>query len=243
MAVYACADLHGQLSLLKQIQNFVGPNDTVYFLGDAADRCRNGWQMIKDIATDSRFVYIKGNHEDMLIRAAHEYFRFDYKGDEYYQLARNGGGYTFNDMLADPDAEKWIGFIRHTPTYKIYNNAEGQIILLSHAGFTPWIDEDGALIIPEDEDLIWNRNHYLCDWKDDEMLFNSIVVHGHTPIPYIAEDLRYDKTVEKNQKGPFWYANRHKVCIDNAAFYTNTAFLLNLDTFEYTEFTCEPDAE
>ena len=34
MATYACSDLHGRLDLLKQIQDFLQPDDTVYFLGD-----------------------------------------------------------------------------------------------------------------------------------------------------------------------------------------------------------------
>ena len=38
MATYACSDLHGRLDLLKQIQDFLQPDDTVYFLGDAGDR-------------------------------------------------------------------------------------------------------------------------------------------------------------------------------------------------------------
>lgn len=239
MAVYACSDLHGQKNLLEQIKQILGPNDTVYFLGDAGDRGRHGWQMIKDIANDSRFIYLKGNHEDMLAAAAKEYFKFDHIGSDYHLLVRNGGYDTFNDMLVDPMAEKWISYINHLPTYKIYNNAAGQTIFLSHAGFTPWMDEDGAVVIPEDKDLIWNRDHYLWDWKEDEMFPNSIVVHGHTPIPYLSRDLRYDQRLKENQTGPFWYADNHKVCLDNAAFVTNIAFLLNLDTFEYIEFKGE----
>ena len=239
MSIYACSDLHGQKSLLEQIINFLGPNDKVYFLGDAADRGPDGWEMIKMIAKDSRFVYLKGNHEDMLAAAAKEYFLFDHLGSDYHLLLNNGGYDTFNAMLADPMAEKWIAYIRNLPTYAIYNNAIGDSVCLSHAGFTPWIDEEGALYVPEDEDLIWNRNHYLEKWNDKEMLTNAIVVHGHTPIPYIMDDLRVPDNGDLIAAGPFWYADSHKVCLDCAAFATGAAFLLNLDTFEYHTFKSE----
>lgn len=35
---FACADLHGQYNLYKQIKNFLKEDDKVYFLGDATDR-------------------------------------------------------------------------------------------------------------------------------------------------------------------------------------------------------------
>ena len=36
--VFACSDLHGMMSLYKQIKDFLKPDDIVYFLGDASDR-------------------------------------------------------------------------------------------------------------------------------------------------------------------------------------------------------------
>ena len=40
MANYVCSDLHGYLELYKKIKNFIKPEDTIFFLGDAGDRGR-----------------------------------------------------------------------------------------------------------------------------------------------------------------------------------------------------------
>lgn len=241
MAVYACSDLHGQKNLLEQIMNFIQPEDKIYFLGDAADRGPNGWEMIKMILNDERFVYLMGNHEDMLIKAAKPWFKWHAMGHDYNLLRANGGKMTFNDMTADPEAEEIIRKLEQLPTYAAYfSNALGYNVFLAHAGFTPWVDdEDGLPLVPEDEDLIWDRSHYLHDHSEEELYPNSIVVHGHTPIPYIMDDLRLPDNGDLIAAGPLWYANNHKVCLDCAAFATGAAFLLNLDTFEYHTFRSE----
>lgn len=81
MATYAMGDLHGHLEVLKKIQAFLKPGDTVYFLGDACDRGPQSYECIKAIAEDSRFVYIKGNHEDMLVKAIKDYLDDDFMWD------------------------------------------------------------------------------------------------------------------------------------------------------------------
>ena len=47
MAVYACADLHGQGWAWDAIKNRLAPSDYLYFLGDAADRGR--WPSIPQV--------------------------------------------------------------------------------------------------------------------------------------------------------------------------------------------------
>ena len=61
MSVYALSDLHGNEILFNKILNFLTPNDKVYFLGDAADRGKVGFGLIKQIYEDPRFIYVKGN--------------------------------------------------------------------------------------------------------------------------------------------------------------------------------------
>ena len=95
MAIYACSDLHGRLDLLKQIQDFLQPDDTVYFLGDAGDRGPNPWETIKAVAQDKRFIYLKGNHEDMLVKAMEDEVRREgcgVLGKNFALLSQNGGG-------------------------------------------------------------------------------------------------------------------------------------------------------
>lgn len=237
--VLACSDLHGMLPLWRRIQEILENDDKLYVLGDCADRGHDGWQIIKEVIDDPRVVYIKGNHEDMLVRAAQDYFRTESYGRNYSLLRSNGGKVTFHDMVNDPKAREVINQLNNLSTYEIYKNAAGQLICLSHAGFTPWKDEDGCLLIPEDEDLIWDRRHYMDGWNGEEMHDNVVVVHGHTPIPYIMDDLWIRDRGDLIEAGPLWYANRHKVCLDCAAFATGATFLLDLDTFDYHTFIAE----
>ena len=238
--IFACSDLHGRKDLLDQIIDFLESDDKVYFLGDAADRGPDGWEMMKIILNDNRFVYIKGNHEDMLIKAAKRWFKWHAMSDDYNLLRANGGAKTFADMSRDPEAEDIIKKLEQLPTFAYHGNDSNYNIFLSHAGFTPWKDEeDGSVYVPEDEDLIWDRGHYLEDHDDEELYPNAIAVHGHTPIPYIMDDLRLPNPGDLIDAGPLWYANRHKVCLDCAAFATGATFLLDLDTFDYHTFIAE----
>ena len=229
MATYACSDLHARLDLFKKIQSFLQPDDIVYFLGDAADRGPDGWQLIKEIVNDSRFIYLKGNHEDMLIKAADDYFKYDYLGEAYNLLVYNGGESTFQSLILDEFGAAWINYLRKLPTHEEYTNINGQEVLLSHAGYNPALTEEDDLLLPNEYELMWNRDHYV-QYFDINEFNNCIIVHGHTPIPHLAEDLGI--SVWTKIPGPLWYEDKHKVCIDNGAFVTGAAYLLNLDTWE-----------
>ena len=69
MSVYALGDLHGHYEIYEKVKAMLKPEDTVYFLGDAGDRGPDSWKCIKAIYDDPQFIYIKGNHEDMLVKA------------------------------------------------------------------------------------------------------------------------------------------------------------------------------
>ena len=75
--------------------------------------------------------------------------------------------------------------------------------------------------------LIWDRDHYLEDWEFGEMDEDIVVVHGHTPIHYLADDIG-----DTWLAGAFWYCGNHKVCIDSGGFFSDEFVLLNLDTLE-----------
>ena len=116
--------------------------------------------------------------------------------------------------------------MRHSTRY-------GEAVALSHAGFTPWLSSDGVdIVIPGDQDLIWNRDHFLDTPKIDEIDPEVIIVHGHTPIPFLLDDLNIPE--DGYNEGAFWYDNHRKVCIDCGAVWTGEAVLLNLDTWEET---------
>lgn len=223
MAVYACSDLHGRMDLYKEIKKHINPEDIVYFLGDAADRGPDGWELIKTILRDTQFIYLKGNHEDMLVNAAREWFDYDSLDHAAWLLFYNGGEKTFEDFRNDNAdfQHNWIRLIDNLPEYKCYVNSQGETIHLSHAGFT-YIEN----INPELNDLIWNRTHI---FDDKPIPDGHFVIHGHTPISSMR---RRVPDVDSPEPGAFWYHNGSKCCIDNASFNTGITCLLNLDTFD-----------
>ena len=230
MAVYACSDLHGMKNLYDKICNFLNPDDTVYFLGDATDRGPQSWETFKAIAANPQFIFIKGNHEDMLHKAMIEQysdFGDDYWGGAYSLLCYNEGYETFESWLAEGADRKWIAYIRDLPTYKTYINKQGQTIHLSHAGFNYKEGEP----IPPPKGLMWNRNHIRIN--PDKMFppvsnEKNIIVHGHTPIPTITHC--------ENLIGILTYADGTKINIDTGAYYTKYITLLDLDTFSEYQF-------
>lgn len=235
MAHYVCSDLHGMMIFYKTIKEFLQPDDVVYFLGDAGDRGPEPWACIKAILSDPQFIYIKGNHEDMLVNALGKGY-----GSRYSLLRRNGGKDTYEQCLAEPDWAQWRIKMHNLPTKATYVNTQGETIYLSHAGFTPRATEDGDLRWVWDEDLIWSRDHFLDAWPEDEMFKKAIVVHGHTPVPYLLEDIDPACRMGEVEPGALWYCDGHKVCVDAGAVFTGYCSLLNLDTWDEEVFSTEP---
>ena len=231
MAVFACSDIHGHYEIYEKIKAMLKPDDCVYFLGDAGDRGPDSWKTIKAIYNDPQFIYIKGNHEDMLVKACKDYLEDDYMWDysSYMLSYRNGGKQTMEDWEIDPDRVGWYQRLRDLPTWDTYC-ANGREIVLCHAGFTPWMAEgETSYELPCDEDLIWDREHYYSRTYLPMHMDDVLVVHGHTPIHHLASDIDEDW-----ESGAFWYMNGHKCCIDSGGFFSGEFVLLNLDTLEDT---------
>ena len=241
MAVYACTDFHGYYGLLIEIMAYLKPGDEVYFLGDANDRGPHGWRLMKDIYNHPQFHYLKGNHEDMFVDAAYSWMSsgltdmqvYKFNTHAYRMIRNNGGVRTFDDWRKEGAPVDWVEKIRDLPLYAVYENVNGIKIFLSHAGCTLWRKdgvEDGTITLFDD--LLWSREHIHDEW-DDQCPADYIVVHGHTPVPHLVERLGY---WEPQKIAPYWYADKHKCCLDQLTVSTGCACLLNLDTFEHKVF-------
>ena len=235
MAVYAMGDLHGHYEIYEKVKAMLKPEDSVYFIGDAGDRGPDSWKCIKAIYNDPQFQFIKGNHEDMLVKACEDYLEdgmWDYMS--YSLCARNGGRDTMEEWELDADREAWVKRLRDLPTWDTYN-ANGREIILCHAGFTPWMETgETSCAIPEDEKLIWDREHYYSRTYLPAHMDDVLIVHGHTPIQHLSADID-----EEWESGAFWYMNNHKCCIDSGGFFSGEWVLLNLDTLEDTVLTLD----
>ena len=226
MAIYAVSDLHGCLDAYKKIKKYIKPEDTVYCLGDCGDRGPEPWETIKAVAKDKQFIYLMGNHEDMLVKAARECLNMDFEPYTAKQrlLASNGGMDTLDQLMQEENVEGWISYLARLPRHATYTNSLGQEIFLCHAGCTFWLDGERTY------DLLWDRLHYY----DNFTLFKPIiVVHGHTYMGYIAEDLNLPFS---EPTSAFRYAGGFKYCIDAGIYHTGKCVLLNLDTFESIHF-------
>lgn len=247
MRTFAFSDLHGQRNLWEQIKAFLQPDDVVYFLGDAIDRGPNGWAILKELLADPRVVYIKGNHEDMMVNALRAFPRVNSYSEDMEVWSWNGCAPTLEAILDDDEdvVRQTLNKVRTLPASVIYTNVEGRDVHLCHAGFTP-----GAK--PNNEyDLIWDRGHLYSQIPDEYADGSIIIVHGHTPVPLLLNDLdehiRAANWLDKpelaesygyqEKNGIAIYADGIKIDIDCGCFFTGEISILNLDTWETIHFS------
>lgn len=225
MATYCVSDLHGQFNLFQAIQDFLQEGDRVFCLGDCGDRGPEPLKTILGVKNDPRFVYLKGNHEDMLVNALRDYKLSHTKDYHYMLLKANGGKQTFDEIIYQhkSDIPTWdlIEYLNDLPDLLTYKNANGMFFYLCHSGFTPNKNRYG----PNTYNLIWDREHLNDEWMAEDYIY---VVHGHTPLIYMGNQVNPNE----EKTGALWYCDDHKICIDNASFITGCCTLFNLDTLE-----------
>jgi calcineurin-like phosphoesterase family protein len=226
------------LKLYQKVVDFLKPEDKVYCLGDCGDRGTQPWETIKAVAANPQFIYLKGNHEQMLVEAMKETDKLGYISywhPKTSHLITNDGADTLEGWYKEK-SNYWINYLDKLPTSSVYINQEGARIFLSHAGFTP--------LITKNPDFLWNRTHIYDDYPTLKSPID-IVVHGHIPCQLLSKKLQ--KAAEFQGKplptlyahGAYWYAYMHKVCLDCASWISKEVVLLNLDTFEERIFTIE----
>lgn len=210
---YCFTDIHGNYNLWRQIHDYCDATDTIYFLGDAADRGEDGLQIIQELLRDKRVIYLKGNHEDIFVDVGAELA----EGIGWSaSLWRENGGKPTIDSFKRLSYDSQIYYIKRLaslPEKAEYVNKNGQRIILSHAGFTPGSDRP--------LDLLWDRKHFHDTWPVEDEYKNTYIVHGHTPTPILfrCQDIVY-------------YCDGHKIDLDVATIATNKIVLFDLDTLQ-----------
>ena len=237
MAVYACSDLHGYYNIYEKIQAMLKPKDKVYFLGDAGDRGPESLRTIKAILTNPQWIYLKGNHEDMLVNAMRKHAN----SDALWLAIYNGGKQTLADLKEDPDKTIIINQLADLPCYAFYHSDALDIDYhMCHAGFTPKNNSLNVYEFLDKHDLIWDRRHIELDedpgyiYYVPENYFNAIILHGHTPIDCMTDYYAVEgKWLGEPMHSPYQYSQKKKVNIDAGTYRSNEAFLFNLDTFTF----------
>jgi predicted phosphodiesterase len=227
MSIYVISDLHGHLEVYEAVREFLKPEDVVYCLGDCGDRGPKGWATIKAVYDDPQWIYIKGNHEDMLVDAMKEYLEDDRCHEAYSLLKYNGGYWTLQEWINEGSSRAWIKKLQDLPE-RITLQVNGKAWELTHAGFSP------KSLYP---DYIWDRRHIEIPWPKEEHFENTIIIHGHTPIPYNMVPM------EVFEPGAYVYCSGHKINIDNGGFFTGKFCLYDIETGDEHIFETEEENE
>ena len=172
-------DIHGCLKTLEVLLNKkmkITRDDRLFFLGDYIDRGPDSKGVLDFMIglkeNGYNTVFIRGNHEEMLIESL--------SSDTYFHpWIYNGGGATLKsfgltqeDYLKLPGDEKlpapYLDFLSHTTYY-----TELDKCFIVHAGFN-FIDDNP---FHDMDAMIWSRNMDYDRYKAK----GKPVIHGHTP--------------------------------------------------------------
>ena len=227
---YAIADIHGMWDIYEQVNAMLNPEDLVYFLGDAGDRGYNGFKCIKAIYENSQWIYLKGNHEDLMVNGLRNIRDYDItnNSEDFDLWMWNGGNNTYEEWLDDGEDFSWIEKLNNLPVKIEYTNFKDITFHMTHAGYTC-----GHIEEMWSDQLIWSRKHFYSIW-DEKNYPNDICIHGHTPNEYLVRrylDWRERQNIVYKTGCPaaISYCNGHKICIDNGVFYTKATILYDLD--------------
>lgn len=260
MAVYATSDWHGCGKLMDRIFEYLQPDDTLYFLGDAVDRGKDGIQILDKLLSDSRVIMLKGNHEELMEQNIP--FLLDEKESQItsHWLFSNGGECTWDSIKSLPKKEvmKYVEKIQALPLEEKYVSPLGHTVILEHAGYSPFMTSFRS------HDSLWDRKHFFDVWADGTKETNGenvYLVHGHTPVQILKHYYGYKsqpvKTVEDYVEARQYLKNRiaenedlilpkiirycegHKFDVDMCTIASHRIALLNLDTFEEIYFDDE----
>ncbi|MFT4078513.1 metallophosphoesterase family protein [Rhodomicrobium sp.] len=197
LRVYAVGDIHGRLDLLEIMLDLVDADQRergmlpalIVFLGDYVDRGPSSKEvvdaMLGDLGADLSPVFVKGNHEALLMS-----FLYDATPDNFW--LKNGGDAALLSYGIDPDLVKFATL--GTPTglqeaslrfrealpashLRFYRNLKPCFrvggYFFVHGGVRPGVPLD----MQREEDMLWIRDPFLTSDAD----FGAVVVHGHTP--------------------------------------------------------------
>jgi len=262
--VYCSSDWHGCWDVAKKVLDYLQPEDTLYYLGDATDRGESGVKIFQALMTRPNTFYIKGNHDEMMADAIPfvwaEIENINYYGGHQYGLwYQNGGDKTAQDFWKMTKEEVYAikEAVDKMPTELRYKSPKGHTIIMEHAGYTPFD------IPHRSHDPLWDRDHFYDRWSSgsgaSEMVRDTYLIHGHTPVQYLKFMYGYNGeqplTKEEMEQKQEWlhshkmefdwkptilrYCDRHKFCVDLCTIVSNRIALLDLDTFEAIYFDAD----
>lgn len=245
---YVFTDLHGDLELWKRITDkYIKPENELIFLGDACDRGRHGYQIMKEMLATPNLVYLKGNHEDMFCKAAREIVRWrnkcrytieEVQQMETYEIApygrdmnlscQNGGITTIWAWVKDGMPLDIVERLEQLPVWHQWAEYD-----FCHAGCKIHEWDEVRLSNPGlfAEIALWSRDHFYsgCNWYEDRVL-----VHGHTRTQsHSFYSLILKPELTKRRGHPVRYANNTKINMDTGSWAEPFGWVMCLETGEF----------
>ena len=269
--IFYFTDVHGMYSLFKSAMDYCNkcdPEAMIIFGGDACDRGPDGYKIMKELIANPKVVYIRGNHEDMFLRAAHDMIcqypeiantvHNQIEANDIIGMNRwmdsvnlsiyNGGRPTLTDWLMDGAKTEFLYELAYKMvyTFQIENH-----VCFSHAGGNQRIwrrvnDSEYNHEIPDKGDahaMIWDR-YYLDSMWDA----NHTIIFGHTPTCYLNDYVSVERLKEADIHPVKYYeeSGAH-IAMDTGAVFTGRLFVLNCLTMKAQGFEdidagtqCEP---
>lgn len=191
MATYVTSDLHGYP--FEQFMDFLarsgfGDNDTLWILGDVADRGNDGVRYLWWASSTPNVKMIMGNHEKMLLdcEPALDYIKTGTLNRAPFELNQrlshwlsNGGNHTLDVIervlgVAPARVDEIFDFIRFLPLYAELT-VNGRDFVLVHGGLSGFSPER-PMSDYQAFDLLWCRPAPMKRYFEDKT-----VILGHTP--------------------------------------------------------------
>ncbi len=191
MTSFVIGDIHGCADELRYLIDGlpVRPDDEIIFLGDYIDRGPDSCGVVsfliklKNQLTENRLVFLKGNHEDMLL----SYLKLSGQHGKMFLL--NGGNATVESYGVSAEissSDRLSAAIPpdHLAFYQaLVNWYVTEPYFCVHAGVNP------LKTLPEqtDEELLWIRHPFLSS----SHVLPYTILFGHTPQHSVLYDLPY----------------------------------------------------
>lgn len=174
----AIGDIHGEVEKLNSLIDKLDlqKQDKVIFLGDYIDRGMHSKEVIErilNLSEEIECVFLKGNHEDMLLKT-----KITQSQDDIEHWLLSGGISTYDnygDYLAIFNTHG-----KFLDSLKLYHIEQNYMFV--HAGINP----KKELSEQTKDDLLWIREEFL----DNSHNLPYKIIFGHTPFiePLILND-------------------------------------------------------
>lgn len=242
--LYACGDVHGMYKKFTSAFNKVNlqQNDVMVFLGDYIDRgeeCKEMMQFVVDHIDKQNMIFLKGNHEDMMITDIAMKIKDIYNIDELdvttllkyinekvlkelledssyeYCWVKNGGLTTIEAMLEDIILAKQFILCVLQMELVVDIAFNGEKIYFSHAGCNSRKLRKGKE--QDDSDYLWTREEFYCNYEGEHKW-----IVGHTPI----------QSFDVKEIVPLYLTNNIIMCDTGSYLYDGRISIIDLRTNE-----------